>query len=299
MKRFHSGVVFGFCLGVGLLIAGVSSTASAEQKSSSAWQAAPANIVQGVTAIPSAVFDQVGLQPTITPPLVLKSHSALRFNGKPGVYYLGAEPCPLCAAERWAFIAATSRFGRWSNLGITQSASDDVYPDTQSFTFARSSFSSPYMTVRTTEHLSNHKLANGRYATYQQLTAAEAAIYSRYDSARYFPTNNPGTYPFLDFGNHVVVAGPSYDPGILAGLSRTQIASDLSDPTSPIAKAIVGTANYLTAAICGIDNEKPTSVCTSSGVVQATHFDKVKPLVTGNCFPTPQKSQSVCGSTRS
>jgi hypothetical protein len=234
-----------------------------------------------------AVFDEVGLQPSVTPPVVLASQPALRFGGKPGVYYLGAEPCPLCAAERWAFIAATSRFGTWSKLGAAQSAGNDEFPNTQTFTFLRASFSSPYIAVRTVEHLSGHQLANGHYAVLQQPTSAEAAIYARYDTAKYF-SENPGTYPFLDFGNRVVVAGPSYDPGSLTGLSRTQIASDLSNPSSAVAKNIVGTANYLAAAICSLDGQRPTSVCASSGVTQARNFAKIGlGTASGHCSCKP------------
>jgi hypothetical protein len=264
----------------------VSSAASAG-KPSAPWQPAPAATVQQVTGIPEAVFNAVGLQSGVTPPVVLSSQPALRFGGKPGVYYLGAEPCPLCAAERWAFIAATSRFGTWSKLGIAQSAANDEFPNTQSFTFFRASFSSPYIAVRTVEHFGSQQLANGHPAILQRSTSVEAAIYNRYDSAKYFP-ENPGTYPFLDFGNRVVVAGPSYDPGTLAGLSRAQIASGLANPSSAVTKNIVGTANYLAAAICSLDGQRPTSVCASTAVTQARNFAKIGlGTQSGNCVCKP------------
>jgi hypothetical protein len=44
-----------------------------------------------------------------------------------------------------------------------------------------------------------------------------------------------------------------------------QIATDLSEPTSPVAQAIVGAANELTAAICAATNETPATVCRSAG----------------------------------
>jgi hypothetical protein len=297
---FHSpgtfgGAAFGLCLVVTLLVSGCSSR-STTQEQSFPWQAAPTSIVQEVTNVPSAVFDQVGSQPTVTSPLLLKSQPPLRFDGKPGIYYMGSEPCPLCAAERWAFLVATSRFGAWSTLGIAQSASNDEFPNTQTFTLARSSFSSPFITVRTVERLSSHQLANGRYSTLQQPTSLEASLYSEYDTPRYFPAS-PGTLPFLDFGNHVVAAGPSYDPGILAGLNRGQVAADLTDPTNRVTQAIVGTANYLAAAICSIDARQPRSVCTSSGVTQAMNFENAGQGV-GSCPAAPQ-NQSVCGGPKS
>lgn len=262
--------------------------------SGESWQAAPLDTVREVTDIPTAVFDEVGVQPTVIPPVALSSQPTLRFDGKPGVYYLGSEPCPLCAAERWAFIAATSRFGTWVNLGIGQSGSKDEFPNTQTFTFLRASFSSRFITVRTVENLGSQQIADDAYAVLQRPTSKEAAIYSRYDSAEYFP-GHPGPLPFLDFGNRVVMAGPNYDPASLAGLSRTQIASDLSDSTSPVSKNIVGTANYLTAAICRIDGGRPSSVCSSSAVAQAArHFAKAGAGI-GGCAANPPKASPACG----
>jgi hypothetical protein len=53
----------------------------------------------------------------------------------------------------------------------------------------------------------------------------------------------------LDIDNHYVLAGAQYDPQVLAGLSIRQIAAQLDDPASPVAKAIDGSANVLIAAI--------------------------------------------------
>ncbi len=232
----------------------------------------------------------------MTPPVVLQSQPALKFGNKPGVLYLSAEPCPLCAAERWAFIAATSRFGKWSRLGAAQSASD-VYPNTQSFTFLRSSFSSPYIKINTKELLGTRQLPDGSYEPLQQPTAQEKALVDQYDTAEYFP-DNAGSLPFLDFGNQFVLAEPSYDPAVLAGLSREQIAADLKDPTKPTTKAVVATANYLTAAICAIDGQRPASVCKSVGVTHAAQFANVG-LQTGGACTAPPRKQPVCAATGS
>jgi hypothetical protein len=58
-----------------------------------------------------------------------------------------------------------------------------------------------------------------------------------------------GAVPFLDIGNRYVLAGAQYDPQVLAGLSAAQIASQLRDPASPVAKAIDGSARTIIAAI--------------------------------------------------
>jgi hypothetical protein len=59
----------------------------------------------------------------------------------------------------------------------------------------------------------------------------------------------PGAVPFLDIGNHYILAGAQYSPQILTGLSASQIASQLHNPSSPVAKAIDGSAKAIIAAI--------------------------------------------------
>jgi hypothetical protein len=58
-----------------------------------------------------------------------------------------------------------------------------------------------------------------------------------------------GAVPFLDIANQYILAGAQYDPQVLAGLSARQIASQLGDPSSPVAQAIDGSAQVIVAAI--------------------------------------------------
>jgi hypothetical protein len=57
---------------------------------------------------------------------------------------------------------------------------------------------------------------------------------------------------------------------VLLGKTQTKIAAALADPNSAIAKAVDGTANLITAAICQITNGQPGAVCQSPGVTAAT-----------------------------
>jgi hypothetical protein len=276
---------------------GVGPAGSAGKANGDAWQAAPTAIVQTITHLPQSVFDAVGLQPTVSAPVILRGQRPLTFNGKPGIFYEGAEPCPYCAAERWAFIVALARFGSWSGLGIDQSAANDVDPSTQTFTFLRATYSSPYVTVRTKETLSSRRLSNGDYASLQRPTPEETTLDDRYTSAKYFPAN-PGYFPFLDFGNRVVLSQSNFDPYVLHGLSRAQIATDLSDPTNPVTMDVVAAANYLSAAVCLIDGDRPALVCKSPGVLRSAHFVKRSyGFGVGSCVTT--KGQSICGGTNS
>ena len=66
------------------------------------------------------------------------------------------------------------------------------------------------------------------------------------------------------FGGKYLSVGATYDPTVLNGKSWDQIASALSDPNSAIAKAIGGSANHITAAICKMTGNQPASACTAT-----------------------------------
>ena len=99
--------------------------------------------------------------------------------------------------------------------------------------------------------------ATGFYTTLQTPTAAEQALLDKYDAAE------QGAIPFIDYGNKYVSVGASYNPGVLSGLTWAEIAADLHNPASPVAKSVLGVANYATAAICGLTDDQPASACTS------------------------------------
>ena len=84
------------------------------------------------------------------------------------------------------------------------------------------------------------------------------------------PQGYSDSFPFVDFGNRYVIDGASYDPAVLANLTWQQIGADLADPSSGVGRAIDGTANRITAAICKITNDQPSAVCTSTGVTSAS-----------------------------
>ena len=79
-----------------------------------------------------------------------------------------------------------------------------------------------------------------------------------------------GGIPFIDIGGSYMISGATYDPGVLQGKTHAQIAAALSDPASAIAKGADGSANLITAAICTLTKNQPSSVCSSAGVTAAT-----------------------------
>jgi hypothetical protein len=197
----------------------------------------------------------------VAPPTIKKGQPALTINGKPGAVFIGGEFCPYCAAERWALVNAFSRFGAFTGLKETTSSPWDTDPSTATFSFYGSSYQSNYVTFDTSEHESNDTTALNTRTTLQPLTPLESRLWGKYD--------NPEGFPFLDIGNKYFVLAPSYDPAVLSGLDQEDIASKLTNPKDPVTQAIVGTANYVTAAICEMTDQKPATVCSASGVTKA------------------------------
>ena len=222
-------------------------------------------MVDKVTSVPASALNAVGDGGgAVTGKPTTISGSALTSNGKPEMFYTGAEYCPYCAAERWAMIVALSRFGTFKGLTTVHSAvangagNAEPDPDTPTWTFLHATYSSPYLTFTPVEIQTNiPDPSTGTYTALQTPTAAEQALITKYDGSG-------GSIPFIDFGNKYVISGVSYDPGVLDGLSWATIANDLSNPNSPVAKAVDGTANYITAAICKMTGNQPASACTTT-----------------------------------
>jgi thiol-disulfide isomerase/thioredoxin len=180
--------------------------------------------------------------------------SPLTSGGKPEVLYMGAEYCPFCAAQRWAMIVSLSRFGTFSGLTTTHSSSTDVDPNTPTFTFYGSTYTSKYINFTPVEEETVSE------APLQSPTAAESKLIAQYDPG----TSSGSPIPFIDLGNkYVQVGNPNgYGPTLLAGKSWSQVAAALTQPNSAIAKGALGSANYMTAGICKLTNNQPASACT-------------------------------------
>ena len=247
---------------------------------SSTFQAADPTTVTELTTVPASVFNTVGVTSPVAPvnaPQSIAGQPALTatVNGKtlPEVFYFGAEYCPFCAAQRWPTIIALSRFGTWSNLGNMSSGSQDIDPNTPTFTFLKATYTSPYIAFRSVESETNvYDAAISSYTKLQTPTKSELTLFDKYDTSKYIkglPATDDGSIPFMSLGNKFLVSGASFTPAALAGLSRNAIAQDLKTTSSPVTEAIITSANYLTASICSLTNNQPSTVCTSTGVMAA------------------------------
>jgi len=215
----------------------------------------PAAVTRNITNVPASTLSSVGTGSLASSGLPIKpiTGKALTASGKPEMLYIGAEYCPYCAAMRWSMAIALSRFGTFGPLKGIHSSPTDYAPNTATLTFYKQKYRSPYLTFTAIEHQKVNSQA------LQPVTKAQQALWSKYD------TNAQGQvgYPFIDFGNKVVLTGPLYDPKTLAGLTWSQIASKLKNPSDAVAQVIDGAANYVTASICKMTGDKPGSVCSA------------------------------------
>jgi Domain of unknown function (DUF929) len=255
-------VVLVFALVVARLAGVGAPTATASVSSS-----ASAAVTSAVSGVPSTVLNAVGVGTANNPPTAVKA-PALKQAGKPRVLYIGAEYCPYCAAQRWAVAQALSRFGTWEGLGQTTSSASDVDPNTATLSFHGATVVSRYVSFTGVETTTN-KPAGSSYQPLDTPAAADAALMGKYDAAPYLPSAGAGGIPFVDIGGAYVSGGASYDPALLAGKTQLQIAEAMKNPADPIAQAIDGAANAITAAVCKITNNQPATVCGGSGVTAA------------------------------
>jgi Domain of unknown function (DUF929) len=246
---------------VGLIVVKTVTSSSAKVNTT---VASNQTVVKQITGVPATVLDKVGPGPSgssAVAPLKPITSPALTLDGKPEMLYIGAEYCPYCAAERWAMVVALSRFGTFSNLHFIHSTSNDVYSNTSTLTFYKSSYTSKYLTFRPLETFTvdNKPL--------EKPTSAETALLNKYGQ---------GSFPFVDIDGKYIVSGSQYLPSVLGttstqdpthfGLTWAQIGNSLKNPNSPVAQAIIGAANHITAAICSVTGQQPSNVCKSTSV---------------------------------
>ena len=229
--------------------------------------------------VSNSTLGAVGLPATVAiPTKVTPSISTVGTNGV--VSYVGAEYCPYCAIQRWALLVALSKFGTFTNLNKqVLSSSSDVYPHLASWSFVGTKYKSAFFTFDPTETSSSTPNGGGGYRPLEKMSSSQRVAFNKY--------NPQGVLPFVDVGNHFITLGASASPSVLEGLSLSSIGSDLNNPTSPVARAIDGTANYLIAALCTLEPKTAPPVCSTF-----TSRAAAKVLDTG-VSPTSQASSAT------
>jgi hypothetical protein len=245
-----------------LVLAGLVAARLLTQAGSPAAQEGPVppEVMADLTSVPPSTFEQANRSGVQSMPIPIRAAVQRSPGGLPLVTYIGAEYCPFCAAERWPLVVALSRFGTFSGLRLSHSASDDVYPNTATLSFYGSSYTSQYVEFSAAELQSNVR-SGSTYKDLQTPTPAQDGLLRKYDVPPYVPPSSAGAIPFLDIANQYMVTGSNFDVGLLRGLTQAQIAAMLKDGTTEPARAILATANVLTAAVCSATADNPADVC--------------------------------------
>ncbi len=238
-----------------IVVVYIAFTPAKQTSSTPSGSSVPSNILNAVTKPSESVLSTVGTGGQQSSLTRLRGEILKDSSGKAIVVYVGAEYCPYCASERWAEVMALSRFGSFSGLTMTTSSRLDAYPDTPTFSFHGSSYTSQWVTFEPTEM--QDRLGN----SLETMSAQVSQIFNNIDQPPY--TGQKGGFPFAYIGGQFVLSGTGVPPQVLQGMSAKQIAASLSDPNSPVTQAIVGHANYLTAAICLSTGDQPGAVCSS------------------------------------
>jgi hypothetical protein len=234
-----------------------------------ALEANPANqqLIGQVTSIRQSIWQSVGTGGLSNPWYPVRGQPALAGpSGHPEFFYVGGEFCEFCATERWTIVIALSRFGSFSHLSQLRSYDDQL----DTFSFYGSTYTSSYVDFVPVEHVGNTKDILEQFVTLQPFQGNQQELFNRYASATYLPTGQG--FPFIDLNNQYLLGG-GVDPAVLqngagAPLSWRQIAQALQTASSRVAQHILGTANWLTAAICLVTDQQPGSVCKAPTIQQ-------------------------------
>src|ERR1700677_3061319 len=124
-------------------------------------------------------------------------------------------------------------------------------------------------------------LALSRFGSFSQLglmQSSASTAFAGLSTFTFWNVSYTSKYLFLESVERYSSLNPtgaSFAPGVLAGLSQSQIAADLVTPASPLTQAVVAAANQITASICAVDNDKPGAVCDSHAVSAADQEMKI------------------------
>ncbi len=214
-------------------------------------------------AVSNATLAAVGLPSGVAVPTTVAASRAPSAS-RAVVSYVGAEYCPYCALQRWVLLVALSKFGTFTHLSRrVLSSSSDLYPHLASWSFVGANYSSRYFTLSATETYSSARDGSGGSGPLARMSLAEARAFDSYDPSHEFP--------FVDVANHYVTLGASASPAVLEGLSLAQIGGYLNQPSSLVARAVDGSANYLVAALCAATRGAAPRICATPTTVAAFH----------------------------
>jgi thiol-disulfide isomerase/thioredoxin len=192
-------------------------------------------------------------QPKVLGKFVEVSKDAMRRSGKLLVFFMGAEYCPYCAAERWSIVRGLQKFGQWDGLKQTISAArDEPFLNLPTYDFTKATYTSPHIEFVARE------VKDREFKPLQKLLKTEEKLVRKFNPKK--------EIPFLLVGGRFMQIGPGFTPKIFIGHTFRQTETELKKVESEIRKTIDDEANIIAALLCV--SGLPPELCKETGLAE-------------------------------
>ena len=196
---------------------------------------------------------ELSKQPKVLGRFVEVSKDTMRRGGKLFVFFLGAEYCPYCAAERWAIVRSLQKFGQWEGLKQTISAArDEQYLNLPTYDFTKATYTSSHIEFVPRE------IKDREFKPLQKPLKTEEKLLRKFNPKK--------EIPFLLIGGRFMQIGSGFPPKIFIGHTFRQTETELKKTESEIRKTIDEEANIISALLClsGL----PPELCKETGTAE-------------------------------
>ena len=203
--------------------------------------------------IPWRRSKEMSKQPKVLGRFVEVSKDTMRRAGKLFVFFMGAEYCPYCAAERWSIVRSLQKFGQWDGLKQTISAArDEPFLNLPTYDFTKATYTSPHIEFVARE------LKDREFKPLQKLLKTEEKLLRKFNPKK--------EIPFLLIGGRFSQIGSGFTPKIFIGHTFRQTETELKKVESEIRKTIDDEANIISALLCV--SGLPPELCKETGTAE-------------------------------
>ena len=204
---------------------------------------------------------EMSKQPKVLGKFVEASKDTMRRAGKVFVFFMGAEFCPYCAAERWAIVRSLQKFGQWDGLKQTISAArDEPFLNLPTYDFTKATYTSSHIEFVARE------IKDREFKPLQKLLKTEEKLLRRFNPKK--------EIPFLLIGGRFTQIGSGFPPKIFIGHTFRQTETELKKVESEIRKTIDDEASIISALLCV--SGLPPELCKETGTAELVAQVKAK-----------------------
>ena len=196
---------------------------------------------------------EMSKQPKILGKFVEVSKDTMRRGGKLFVFFMGAEYCPYCAAERWAIVRSLQKFGQWDGLKQTISAArDEPFLNLPTYDFTKDTYTSPHIEFVARE------IQDREFKPLDKILKTEEKLLRKFNPKK--------EIPFLLIAGRFAQIGSGFTPKIFIGHTFRQTETELKKVESEIRKTIDEEANIISALLCA--SGLPPELCKETGTAE-------------------------------